>query len=86
MKRGEHRVGDLIVVLGPDDAALVGDAAIIALKYTTDPTQPSATAVFGDPLPPMLLQPAEIWQERANGDRVLVMRPLRMAKVEPGDY
>ena len=88
-ERCERKLGDLVVVLGAKEFAAVEGMEFVALKYFTDPTRPAATAVFGSDKGFRVVTrfiPLEVWQERENGERVLIMRPMRMAKIERGDF
>ena len=84
----ERKLGDMVVVLAPEMCAAARGKAFMGLKYKIHPTMPRATAMFSDDggFSTMHIKPLEIWQERKSGERVLVMRPVRLHEDSPGEH
>jgi len=84
----ERKIGDMVVVLEPRMFAAARGKEFWGLKYDPHPTEPRATVMFsGDGGHSILhIKPLEIWQERASGERVLVVRPVRLHRSSPGEH
>ena len=84
----ERKIGDLVIVLGQEEFDAARGKAFIGLRSQTHPTTPRATALFSDDggFSTLHVKPVEIWQERSSGNRVLVMRPIRLDERSPGEH